>query len=258
MGFGISGAGRAHLDDTRSSQPGLWDRLSSGFQSFREQATDCTAGLLSGLGPVDLPAPYQNDQTRALCKALGAGAGLAGDAALGAAGLAEIGGGGALSLSGVGAVAGVPLSAAGVAQVGVAAAGSVVHANNLGNAISEMRSAENRGGSGSGRTGGNQGTSSGGGPNGTYELNPKHGTVDRGQASRAPTNGQAALDNSHRIKETSTRRVGVDPKTKEFVVFDEHLGGKFHGHVRAWEDLTSEMQNTLRRAGLVNGRGKPL
>jgi hypothetical protein len=252
MGFGITGAGRARLDDTRSSEPGLWDRLSSGFQSFREQATDCTAGLLSGLGPVDLPAPSQNDQTRALCKALGAGAGLAGDAALGAAGLAEIGGGGALSVTGAGAIVGVPVSAAGVAQVGLATAGAAIHSNNLGNAISEMRSAENRG---SGSSGGTQG---GSGPNGSYELNPKHGSVDRGQASKAPSNGQASLDNSHRIKETSTRRVGVDPKTKEFVVFDEHLSGKFHGHVRAWDDLTSEMQNTLRRAGLVNGRGKPL
>lgn len=61
-----------------------------------------------------------------------------------------------------------------------------------------------------------------------------------------------------RVKDTSPRRVGIDPKTKDIVVFDQHLEGKFHGHVREWGELTSEMQNALRNAGLVNARGKVL
>lgn len=231
------------------SQQSFWGRLRSGFAEFGRQATDCTAGLASGIGPVDLPAPYHNDQTRALCKAVGATAGLVGDAFVGGTGAAELGGGAALSATGVGALVGVPVSAAGAAQIAVAGAGTVIHANNLGSAVSEMRSASNGGGGG---------TTGAPGERNVYEPNAKHGSVDRGAASRAPTNGQEALDNSVRVKDTSPRRVGVDPKTKDIVVFDQHLEGKFHGHVREWGELTSEMQNALRSSGLVNARGKVL
>lgn len=70
-----------------------------------------------------------------------------------------------------------------------------------------------------------------------YEENPKHGAQARGTAkgvsSKAPTDGQAALDNSIKIKSTSSRRVGVDKANGEIVVLDEHLAGRFHGHVRS-------------------------
>jgi hypothetical protein len=32
----------------------------------------------------------------------------------------------------------------------------------------------------------------------------------------------------------------------------------FHGHVRSWDQLTSEMQNALRRSGLVDRKGRIL
>lgn len=89
-----------------------------------------------------------------------------------------------------------------------------------------------------------------------YEVNPKHTAVRRGQISAAPRDGQKALASSVRIKETSTRRVGVDHTNGEIVVFDEHLPGRFHGHVRAWNELTPTMKHALEQAGLMNRRGR--
>lgn len=89
-----------------------------------------------------------------------------------------------------------------------------------------------------------------------YEVNPKHTAVRRGQVSAAPRDGQTALANSVRVKETSTRRVGVDSASGEIVVFDEHLPGRFHGHVRSWEELTPAMQHALEQAGLATRRGR--
>lgn len=72
----------------------------------------------------------------------------------------------------------------------------------------------------------------------------------------APRNGQAALDNSLPVTETSTRRVGIDYDAEEFVVFDETSPGEFHGHVRSWEELRDEMKNVLIKSGMVTRRGK--
>jgi hypothetical protein len=36
----------------------------------------------------------------------------------------------------------------------------------------------------------------------------------------------------------------------------EHRPGKFHGHIRKWSELNSEMKNTLIKAGKVNAKGK--
>ena len=38
-------------------------------------------------------------------------------------------------------------------------------------------------------------------------------------------------------------------------LFDEHVAGTFHGHVRSWGDLSQRMQSALRKAGMANGRG---
>ncbi len=89
-----------------------------------------------------------------------------------------------------------------------------------------------------------------------YELNPKHKPVKTANIAAAPKNGQATLDNSVQVKETSTRRVGVDTLNNEFVVFDEHAPNTFHGHVRTWDELRPEMQNALKRAGLVDSKGE--
>jgi len=94
----------------------------------------------------------------------------------------------------------------------------------------------------------------------SYDPNPKHGPQNRGTAkgvsSAAPKDGQTALDNSVQVKASSPRRVGIDRANAEIVVFDEHLPGRFHGHVRDWDDLTSRMQNALKNAGLVNKQGR--
>src|SRR5262249_15806270 len=73
-----------------------------------------------------------------------------------------------------------------------------------------------------------------------------HGETASGGKSAGPKDGQAALDNSVQVKETSPRRVGVDKTNNEIVVLDQTRPGIFHGHVRQWSELTSEMQNVLR------------
>jgi hypothetical protein len=89
-----------------------------------------------------------------------------------------------------------------------------------------------------------------------YEASPKHGATARGRISKAPTNGQEALDTSVQVKATSPRRVGVDPQTGEYVVFDQTSPGKFHGHVRTWNELTPEMKRALTDSGMTS-KGKP-
>jgi hypothetical protein len=89
-----------------------------------------------------------------------------------------------------------------------------------------------------------------------FEASPKHTATDKGNISHGPSDGQTALNNSVQVKSTSTRRVGLDKETGEIVVFDETTPGIFHGHVRSWEQLRPEMQNALRKAGLVDRRGK--
>ncbi|WP_415646281.1 hypothetical protein [Stackebrandtia soli] len=104
-----------------------------------------------------------------------------------------------------------------------------------------------------------------------YEPGGKHGTASRpssrGVNSAEPQNGQAALDNSVPVKGTSPRRIGVDIKNGEIVVLDRTVqrpctcggGGTidiFHGHVRSWADLHVDMQNSLKKAGLVDKKGR--
>jgi RHS repeat-associated protein len=85
-----------------------------------------------------------------------------------------------------------------------------------------------------------------------------HGKVGNAVKSRGPTNGQSALDSSVRVKQTSTRRVGIDYDRGDFVVFDETRPGLFHGHVRPWTELEGPMQKALVDAGMANRRGKIL
>ena len=94
-----------------------------------------------------------------------------------------------------------------------------------------------------------------------YEPSPKHGPRDIGRSSRAPANGQDALDQSIQVKSTSPRRVGIDYETGDFVVFDQTSQGIFHGHVRSWSGpngLTQAMQRALRESGMVDRRGRIL
>jgi len=93
-----------------------------------------------------------------------------------------------------------------------------------------------------------------------YEDAAYHGKNDNAVKSRAPTNGQAALDNSVQVKPTSPRRVGVDVANKEIVVIDRtqvnaDKSEKYHGHVRGYKDLHVDQQNALKRAGKVDSKG---
>ena len=88
-----------------------------------------------------------------------------------------------------------------------------------------------------------------------YVADPYHGKTQSGRKSAAPINGQAGLDNSVQVKETSPRRVGVDREAGQFVVFDQHEPGEFHGHVRPWGALRPEMKNALVKAGLATRNG---
>ena len=91
-----------------------------------------------------------------------------------------------------------------------------------------------------------------------YEASPKHGPTAKGSISAAPRNGQEALDLSTQVKPTSPRRVGIDYESGQFNVFDQTSAGIFHGHVRTWNELTSEMQRALRQTGMVDSRGRIL
>jgi hypothetical protein len=89
-----------------------------------------------------------------------------------------------------------------------------------------------------------------------YEPAPYHGTTNNPVKNKAPAYGQDALDMSIQIKDTSTRRIGIDYKTDEFVVFDNTIKNTYHGHVRTWNELTQEMKNTLIKNGVTDKKGK--
>lgn len=91
-----------------------------------------------------------------------------------------------------------------------------------------------------------------------YEAALYHGKVDNAVKSRAPVNGQEALDFSIQVKPTSPRRVGIDYDSKEFVVFDKTLDTTYHGHVRSWSDLHPDMQKALQQAGMADRKGNIL
>ncbi|MBO7080949.1 MAG: MafB family polymorphic toxin [Neisseriaceae bacterium] len=94
-----------------------------------------------------------------------------------------------------------------------------------------------------------------------YEPAPYHSRTGNNVKSPAPTNGQDVLNNSVPIGNNTSRRVGVDKTTGEYVVFDKHADGTYHGHTRPWSGekgtaLTTQMKNALINAGLTNRKGK--
>jgi hypothetical protein len=105
------------------------------------------------------------------------------------------------------------------------------------------------------------------GPRLTWAPSDKHGTIQRGRAAPAPSNPQQVLNTSVPLGPDTSRRVGVDPETGEYCVFDETHNGQliFHGHVRPWTStdprqpaLTPDMKNALVRAGLTDLNGRIL
>jgi hypothetical protein len=95
-------------------------------------------------------------------------------------------------------------------------------------------------------------------PRPRYEASPKHGSTQQGNVAKAPEDGAAALETSVPIKDTSSRRIGVDKVNDEIVVLDETHPGQavFHGHVRDWSQLRPEMKTALQRANLVDRKGR--
>ncbi|WP_345891521.1 S-type pyocin domain-containing protein [Pseudomonas chlororaphis] len=94
----------------------------------------------------------------------------------------------------------------------------------------------------------------------TLEFNAAsyHGKADTAVKSKGPTHGQEALENSVQVKPTSPRKIGVDPETNEFVVFDRTQGDVYHGHVRQWDKLHQDMKNALIKAKKVDIKGNIL
>ena len=93
---------------------------------------------------------------------------------------------------------------------------------------------------------------------------PKHRQVARGRISAEPRSGAAALDNSVRVKGTSTMRVGADRETGQIVVLRRTrnlvengrvVGGEYHGYVVNWGDLMPEQRNALIEGGLTDKKG---
>ena len=89
-----------------------------------------------------------------------------------------------------------------------------------------------------------------------YDPNPKHAQAIPDFIGPEPKNGQIALNNSVSIADTTTRRIGIDPNTDEIVVIDDTNTGKYHGHVRTWDQLTQAMKNALVEDGLIDKKGR--
>ncbi len=90
-----------------------------------------------------------------------------------------------------------------------------------------------------------------------YEDAPYHGSGNSVKSPK-PTNPHGAFSNSFSIGENTTRRIGVDKTSGEFVVFDQTGKGAatWHGHTRKWSELSNQMQSALRKAGVVTAKGK--
>jgi hypothetical protein len=93
-------------------------------------------------------------------------------------------------------------------------------------------------------------------PHGRFEGSPKHHKNSKGDVSRAPKDGQKALDNSIPYSEESPHRIGISEN--EFVVLNRTREGIYHGHVRSWWKLTEDMRRELINHGLANFKGKIL
>lgn len=94
---------------------------------------------------------------------------------------------------------------------------------------------------------------------GIYKDAPYHKKQGNAVKSKAPTNGQEAVDNSIPFTTKGStgyqRRLAVQGKD-EFVVLDETLRNEFHGHVRTWDELEEDMQRAFQRNGLTNSSGR--
>jgi hypothetical protein len=88
-------------------------------------------------------------------------------------------------------------------------------------------------------------------PNGEYENNPKHHPNSPDGIGKPPVDGQKGLDESIKVPGKEDIRVGIEGK--KFVVFHQHVPGKWHGYiVEKFNDLRPAVQKALSKANLVN------
>ncbi len=90
--------------------------------------------------------------------------------------------------------------------------------------------------------------------NGRYDDVGYHKNYQSGSKSPRPLNGQKALDNSFEVPDKEKIRIALSDD--QFVVLTRTLEGLYHGHVRAWRELTQDMRNVLINQGLVKDTGK--
>ena len=88
-----------------------------------------------------------------------------------------------------------------------------------------------------------------------------HGKTDNAVKSRAPTNGQLALDNSIQVKNSSPRRIGIDKINNEIVILDRtevkpNGDEEFHGHVRCACTLDNKQTSILRKHKMLSKKGE--
>ncbi len=93
-------------------------------------------------------------------------------------------------------------------------------------------------------------------PHGKYEDAGYHSKVGNVVKSARPTDGQKALDTSLLVEGVKEPRVSI--LKGEFVVLYKTQEGLYHGHVRAWKELTKDMQKALKNEKFVNHNGKIL
>jgi hypothetical protein len=91
-------------------------------------------------------------------------------------------------------------------------------------------------------------------PHGKYVGSPKHHDNVKGDVSRAPKDGQKALDQSISVSDRSSNRIGVSDG--EIVELKMTRIGEYHGHVVQWKNLAEPKKGVLRQHGLVNHKGK--
>ena len=93
-----------------------------------------------------------------------------------------------------------------------------------------------------------------------FDNAPYHGRSPQpgpqGVKSAVSTDGLAALRTSFRLSENTSRRIGFDAASKQFVVLDRTREGLWHGHVRTWDELNQAMRSALVRHGATTVRGR--
>ena len=86
-------------------------------------------------------------------------------------------------------------------------------------------------------------------PHGRYEENPKHHQHSKGNISKPPRDGQAALDNSIEVPGKDCR---VSIQDSQIVMLQQHRPGRFHGYIEGnFYNLDPQVQRALRLAGRV-------